>query len=529
MAELTISISNVTGTGFQIDAVSDVTFETWSYTLDGGMTFQLGFQGQATSVSIPVRGRSPNTTHNVQLRAVTARGAAKMSNVVSVTTLGKSTIAMVDPIRLDEEKPVIQIAVRCYDSGFSHQLMVGDMSVGAIILDGLTFPAGISKLAVELDSMQTETLLSVLETAVSADVTCELMTFSRLGGALVGTDTKGSTVYITEENSAPDVGAVTVTDINADSVSLTGDSTVLIAGVSEAKVDFSAATAKYGASITEYSVEIGGDVKALRPTSPPYYIVFDSVSPTASGTTDVTLSAVDSRGFVGTAVKRVEVIPYNRPEMQTWEIRRLNGAESVAVLSISGTYSPVVVGGVAKNTRVSLYWRYRKTNETSWSNWATAIANTANGTFTYTSTSFGGNFEPAYSYQIQLRVSDALNDSSVYVTLPKAAPVVSYRNGKVGINNPSPVSAVDVVGQIRQNGQGILGAVGQVNTSFNNMTEGGIYWYSTSSSQTNVPTNANGVLLVIPINNYIHQVFLTTNRICVRMRTGSTWSSWTNK
>lgn len=526
MANITITASRVSATRIQIDAVSEVPLGSWAYSINGG-DYIPWMQDQATSCSIVLTGLKPSTFYTIQVRA-REKLTWGLSNTLSLTTVGATSIVNVDRIQLDSQSPTVQISTYCEDSDFYHELTIGN-GFDSIMFMGLKFPTGMNRTAIPLDEGQVEVLLGILADKSEEVVNCTLSTRVSEIGRMLGEFSYDTDVFITEENFAPVVGDFTVEDINPDTIALTGDPSLIVSGVSEVKVTFPGAYVAHGAEIVEYSATVGNETKSIRAGgSPPYYIVFDTVTPPSSGLVDVTVAATDSRGFVGRGVRQVQVLPYSRVELTTWDMRRVNNAETVALLAISGEYSPLVVGGVAKNTRVYLDWRYRKTTDTGWSGWQTVTTNTASGTFGYASSSFG-SFEQAYSYQIQFRVRDALSESSIYTTLPKALPLVSYRDGKVGINNPAPTSAFDVLGQIRQNGTGVLGLMKQVDTGFNNITEGGIYWYSTSKTQANAPQSANGVLLVIPADIYVSQVFFSANRVCVRLKTNNSWSSWTTK
>ena len=103
----------------------------------------------------------------------------------------------------------------------------------------------------------------------------------------------------------------------------------------------------------------------------------------------------------------------------------------------------------------------------------------------------------------------------------------------VGINNAHPQSALDVLGDIHQNGEGVLGFVGILDADFDTVFTGGIYWYAASSALDNAPSTNNGFLLVLSFGTNIVHIFVdvATSGLMMRSYNATTeeWGLWDEK
>jgi hypothetical protein len=142
------------------------------------------------------------------------------------------------------------------------------------------------------------------------------------------------------------------------------------------------------------------------------------------------------------------------------------------------------------------------------------------------------SLDPDYSYNVQFYLLDKLTSELFTFTLPAGTPLISKRRKKVGINNRNPTSALDVVGEIKQNGIYVLGYVGKVEDDFNNYKSGGVFKYS-GTGASNSPGAAGLLEVITSGDGFVIQRFTEFSagcRVFVRSYINNdTWTSWTEK
>ena len=171
---------------------------------------------------------------------------------------------------------------------------------------------------------------------------------------------------------------------------------------------------KYGAKAGSYTLDVGGVTKRSAET----IITSDVI--TSSGDVSVTASALDSRGFTGTATKSIYVYAYSKPLVEPHvsesTIRcyrsddngKPTGGSKKVMIKAMRSYSSI--GG--KNG-CSLEWRMRESTETWGSqSWNTLISSTSPET-ALCSTFISGTFELDKSYAIQLRAKDDVGEYDI--------------------------------------------------------------------------------------------------------------------
>jgi Siphovirus protein of unknown function (DUF859) len=213
-------------------------------------------------------------------------------------------------------------------------------------------------------------------------------------------------------------------DINATTLALTNDKYSIIQKASIPKVTLpvaSKATGQNSASIVSYTASLDGQtINAAYSDSGDVTFTFKPVS---SGQ-DLTLSitAVDSRGNTTRASKTVTVIPYAPPSMSA-TARRNNGFEAATKLNLSGTMSPLTVGGENKNAILKADFRYRENISTTVfpSTWTSFTVST-NG-LTYSVTEQSVDLVQNKQYVFQLRVTDKVGETIVERTVNKGIPI----------------------------------------------------------------------------------------------------------
>ena len=521
---VSISVSNIMANSIYINATSDVNCDKWEYSLDGGSTWTEYSTTSGTTATKTISDLSPNTEYAVKVRARKKSNLVKSASATKTAkTLGGTIINSVSTLTVDESSPVIQMNWTVYNASYSHKLVIKNGSTTILTIEGLTGSAGTINKTYTLTTGQTTTILDAMANLANFTATYELTTYD--DSAQIGTvSSYNAKIQTTSTNSKPTFVGFTFADINEVTLALTENDQLMVQSHSSLQVSCGIATAKNGARIAKYRVTIGS--KTVE--SETAVVDFGEIG--SSGSVTVTVSAVDSRGYTATKTQTVTVLPYKHIKIDYWSIRRINEVEEATNFSFKGAYSPLVINGVEKNYLKNVVYRYRMTSGDEWSNWETIEHLGSGGIFEYVNNEFGW-FDSDYSYEICLCAADQITSCTVYLSLPKGTPLVAYRSKMLGINNNQPTSALDVVGEIKQNGEGVLGMVGILDADFDTFFTSGIYWYAASSALDNAPSQYNGFLLVLSLGvNTIH-LFTDGTTLYTRSYNPSTkkWSLWVGK
>lgn len=266
-------------------------------------------------------------------------------------------------------------------------------------------------------------------------------------------------------NGEPTFSNFTYADTNSATTAITGNSAVLISGKSTLAVTISAAnkaTARKSATMKKYTYQVAGLTgEANYSTS---QIVKNMGSPEVaqtelpSGTRDLVVTAIDSRGYSTAVTKRVTIVPYKAPIISA-SASRLNGFEAETTIKIAGTFSRVEVGGTAKNTvdaNSGVQYRYKAQNTTTWGSWTnkTATIDAANGKVTVAD--FKLNLDNQNAYDFEVKITDKLQTTTAPFTVAVGQPAFYIgADGRVGVGgmptkskNTGEAGLLQVMGRI---------------------------------------------------------------------------------
>lgn len=524
---VSISTSGITASGVTVKATASTTCDRWDYSINGGSSWTNFSTGSGTSASKTITGLIPNTTYSIKVRArKSSNQLYGTSSAVSVKTLGGSVISSVSTFTADAATAKLTLSATVYNTSYKHTLVIKNGSTTILTISSLSLSSGSN--TITLTAAQRSTVLSAMAKIKSFTGTFTLTTFS--GSTQIGTaSSKTATVQTTAANSAPTFSGFTYQDSNSTSTAVTGNNQILIQGVSTLKVTATAATAKNGASISSYSVVVGGTTKASVSTEISVGKVY------SSGTVPIIVTAIDSRGYTSSATVNVSVIAYENIDIKTAVMRRINEVEAYSEVTISGDITPVVISGANKNSLRYLYYRYKKTSDDAYSGYFNLTSSTEhdNDSFIFDSSEWL-NLDPDYSYYVQFLVTDKLSSDTVTLTVPQGTPLLSFRRQKVGVNNRNPSAALDVVGAVVMNGFNVLGLVAALGNTenFNDLTDGGIYTQAlnaNASTDRHYPKAVAGFLEVIASpSGYILQRYTAFDNsgVYVRTRYNNTWYAW---
>lgn len=527
-----ITTSGITAYGVTVSATSSATCDVWDYSIDGGSSWTNFSNSAATSASKTITGLSPNTSYTIKVRA------RKKSNQVygtsggsEIKTLGNAVLNSVSTLTADNATATVTINWTVYSTAFTYQLAIKN---GSTTIATITIAAqestGTKSTTLTLTAAQRSDILSAMASIKSFTGTFSLTTKS--GSTAIGSvSSRNATVQTTAANSSPtfsNKAGFTYADSKAATVAITGNDQIMIQNYSTLAVTAYAAAARNGASITQYQATINGTTVSSSGTS------LNCGAVTKAGNLALKVTAIDSRGYSVSVTKTIVVAAYAKVDITSVVMRRVNEVEAVTQVNLAATLSKILVSNVNKNAFRYLYYRYKKTSETAYNSFVLIPASSL--TVTDTSVKFESDefisLDPDYSYHIQFYLLDKLTSEIFTVTLPAGTPLVSKRRKMVGINNRNPTSALDVVGEIKQNGVYVLGFVGSIEGDFNNYKSGGVYHYSANPTVSNAPTSAGLLEVISNGSGYVIQRFTAFSAGCamyVRSFFNNSWTSWTQK
>lgn len=291
--------------------------------------------------------------------------------------------------------------------------------------------------------------------------TIEVTTYN--GGTTIGTKSCAYTANAVESAASPLFSNFTYADTNSATTAITGNSAVLISGKSTLAVTISAAnkaTARKSATMKKYTYQVAGLTgEANYSTS---QIVKNMGSPEVaqtelpSGTRDIVVTAVDSRGYSTAVTKRVTIVPYKAPTISA-SASRLNGFEAETTIKIAGTFSRIEVGGTAKNTvdaSSGVQYRYKAQNTTTWGSWTnkTATIDAANGKVAVADFKLSLDNQNAYDFEV--RITDRLQTTTGSFTVAVGQPAFYIgADGRISVGGmPQVQKPSGKLGQLEVNG-----------------------------------------------------------------------------
>lgn len=314
-----------------------------------------------------------------------------------------------------------------------------------------------------------DAILATIPNATTATVDVSCQTFN--GSTSIGTKSTSFTANV-GSGAKPTFSNFTFADTNSTTTGITGNNQVMISGKSAIRVTISAtdkATAKYSATMAKYTFAIA-ELSAEQAYSTSQ-ITKDLGSPTVaanelpSGTRDLVVTAIDSRGLSTSATKTVTIVPYQAPVINA-TATRANGFENTTTVKISGTFSRIEVGGTAKNTvntSSGVQYRYRQQGSSTWGSWTNKTATVDTSTGKVTVADFTLNLDNQAAFEFEFKITDKLETKTASLTVSVGQPAFYIgADGRVGVGGMPTISKtsgeqglLDVKGRIFSNGQEI--------------------------------------------------------------------------
>ena len=445
------SVSGITANGFKISASSSATADIWQYSLNGGSTWTQFSSTAGTSASVTLSTLSPNTTYSVRVRARKRTNQVYgTSSTVSAKTLGGAVLLSCGSFSADAASISLSLRVTVYNAAYTNYITIKNGSTTYLSLAGRIWSAGTANRTITLTSSERTTLLNAMASVKSFTATIELVTKS--GSTQIGSaSTCTCTIRTSQANSGPSISCFTFADSYSTTTAITDNDQVLIQDYSRLTVTPGTAAARNGASIVSYSAVCSGVTKSNTTGAA---LSLGTIG--TSGTRDITLTVTDSRGYTASVTQSVTVVPYSKPRVSSVSLRRTNDIETEMQLVFNGSISPITVDGTQKNSLLYARYRYKLTSASSYNSYTSIL-----GSVTATGSSFSFsnlelcNLDSESSYDFHLQIRDQLNSLTsldLYFVVSQGTPLVALRKKMVGINTPSPETALHVVGDTRIEG-----------------------------------------------------------------------------
>ena len=234
------------------------------------------------------------------------------------------------------------------------------------------------------------------------------------GNTFYSTLTK--TLSIVNANPSFSESNISYQDSNSSIVAITGNNQHIVRNNSNLKVSFTAASALKGASISKYEITFNGATQQKTSAST---INYGTVN--LSSNASVSIKVTDSRGNTTTKSKTITIFDWILPSAVIYSKRKNNYEDET---KIKATYTISSVNN--KNAIQELKFRYKKTTNSTWSNYI----NLTNDTL-YTL-----NIDKNYAWNFQIVVRDKFGTTTYNFIVAKGVAIlfIDILNQSVGIN-----------------------------------------------------------------------------------------------
>lgn len=412
--------------------------KTGTETLKASTTFQ-GLSGLHDSKSTSTTFDAPHNTDGTlagYAKAVFTKGSTTANtacpngnvatNLVALTSIARvSNVACTSPYVGDTAIVTINRNDNSYKDTITYT--IGNLS-GTIATKTSS-----TTISFDTSSLANNIYGQMSSTSQSIQGTITIQTYNANDVSL-GTNSTTFYLYAKESDCKPTINFDVITTDNT-SLTLAGNNTTIINGISETSLTYTA-TANKGATLTsKYIVDY-----SELPASP--------VTNWIIATPTLTMIAVDSRGFTSNLTKTFDFVSYFYPtiSMQTY---RTAPTSSEIKAKFQGTFFNDTFGSTTNS--LTLVVKYRVKGTSTWTTLRTLAENTdytiSNNNFwsgTSSSTSDIVLDSNAFSYQniyeIAIFYQDAIVDTYTSRFVSKGVPVVNWKDEKFYVNGELYVS-----------------------------------------------------------------------------------------
>lgn len=248
------------------------------------------------------------------------------------------------------------------------------------------------------------------------------------GDIEVGTSVTNLNVVVREDINLPIV-SINVEDTNKllqtgnTTVGLTGNSGVVIRGVSDVIVSASAQAQNY-ASISNIFVNCG-DGQSSGNLTPTFYNVNNEY---------FAISAKDSRGISNSASKVLGIINYTNIKTTKTILSRISQTSGTIKLNLEGTYFNGSFGAVHND--IILQYRYKLSSSSTWGDYITLDLFKNGNNFSYNNENLVTDLDYQKSYNFQIVLIDKVQVYTLAINISKGVPIFDYGEDDFRVNYP---------------------------------------------------------------------------------------------
>lgn len=257
---------------------------------------------------------------------------------------------------------------------------------------------------------------------------------------VINTWTREATRVMTIPESPPTMGTMSYTEINTTVAGIMGTTGItnptLVQLNSHPRFSFTAASAQLGASITSYTVSIGGQNLSRTTAGTLDFIPANMTISTPlniGAATQATLTATDSRGFTNSISIPVAYVAYSPPVLSA-TATRVNGFSDTVRLTASATISSVDGKNSVATTNGFTTRQRTMPSGTFPTGFTNRASTTVSGRPTMTAVSL--TLSNTNSYEFEFRVTDRFGTSTVLRVAGAGKPIMFVDSKKlsVGVN-----------------------------------------------------------------------------------------------
>lgn len=332
-------------------------------------------------------------------------GSITASGSISLDRIARNATIVTANDFTDETNPVLTYS---NPSSFSCDVSI-EFSGGSITRAGAISGAG-GSYTMQLTDSERETLRTASKNTSALPITYVLKTTIDGTAYYSRADRKMNVV-----DAAPELGAVSYEDTNAETVAVTGDKSRIIQNHSTLTVTVPTATAKKGATIASYAIAFGGVTKTVKAAGAVSLGAVD-----VSYSQALTVTATDSRGFTASQSVQVTVDDYSAPTAVI-DLHRLNNFAPETYITANTRYS--YLNG--KNA-VTISVKFKKVSNSSYGA-PIELEDSIQSTVTCDRDS---------AYDFVVTIADNLETTEYSLTLGKGIPAffIDTKKSSVGVN-----------------------------------------------------------------------------------------------
>lgn len=214
------------------------------------------------------------------------------------------------------------------------------------------------------------------------------------------------------------VTTFTAIDTDATSVSVTGDSQVMVQTISVPQYTASI-TPGTGTTVQSVTLADARNTYAMTEITSGVWQV-SGAPPTLAPEESINITVIDKRGYETVIKKILDVTAYTKPTVSI-DLKRENNFYAATTMKVTASYAHI------GSNAATMTYKYRKKGDSTWTNGGSITSGT-----TYNLT-----FDNQYAWQIRVTITDSFGVTINYTkTLPAGQPLIFFdeKQASVGIN-----------------------------------------------------------------------------------------------